>query len=95
MKFIVLACVCAVRTRNTVTKNIEMMFNLSALSVPSFLIFQVTDHDVIQRVGRRVEMFSYRSVLNTAEVLVETFLLSHLQAIAVTAEKMQNTIFLD
>ena len=72
-----------------------MMFNLSALSVPSFLIFQVTDHDVIQRVGRRVEMFSYRSVLNTAEVLVETFLLLHLQAIAVTREKMQNTTFLD
>ena len=39
--------------------------------------FPVTDLDVIQRVGGGLEMFNYwkptRSVLNTAEVLAETF----------------------
>ena len=65
------------------------MFNPSGLSVPSLkinfiscclrpmLLFQTTDHDVIQRMGGGVEMFSYgkpkRPVYNTAEVLTETF----------------------
>jgi len=40
-------------------------------------LFQPTDHDVIQRLRGGVQKFSYgkptRSVLNIAEVLVETF----------------------
>ena len=50
---------------------------LLAADVTARAVFQATDHDVIQRVGGGVEMFSYgkpaRSVSNAAEVLAETF----------------------
>jgi len=50
---------------------------LLAADVGARALFQATDHDVIQRVGGGVEMFSYgkptRSVPNTTEMLAETF----------------------
>ena len=50
---------------------------LLAADVAARTLFQATDHDVIQRMGGGVEMFSYgkpkRPVYNTAEVLTETF----------------------
>ena len=58
-------------------RQINMYFMLLAADVAAGAMFQGTNHDVIQRMGGGVEMFSYgkptRSISNAAEVLAETF----------------------